>query len=145
MTSFLRWLITVSNIVFLIACNSPVAVPVSSTAQPAVMGADTLLQVVSPAGTKNFALKDLQVLPTTTITVEGKSEDGPAVLEVLKAAGITDFKEITISGSGTLTLNQEQVTAESIFDFTNRGTVKFAATNVDKASWPKDITRIEVK
>jgi len=42
--------------------------------------------------------------------------------------------------SGIITLSKDQVTAEVIFDFTNRGTVKFAATDIDKATWPKDIT-----
>lgn len=47
--------------------------------------------------------------------------------------------------SGIITLSKDQVTAEVIFDFTNRGTVKLAATNIDKATWPKDSTKIEVK
>ncbi|HSD83265.1 MAG TPA: hypothetical protein VLG46_05380 [Anaerolineae bacterium] len=143
MASIPRWLTIICVVALLAACSSSTTAPTSPAAAPA--GADVLLQVIGPNGTRGFSLKDLQALPTTTITVEGKSEDGPAVLEVLKAAGITDFKEVTISGSGSVTLSKEQVTAEVIFDFTNRGTVKFAATHIDKATWPKDITRIEVK
>ena len=101
--------------------------------------------MVAPNGAKGFSLKDLQSLPPTTITVDGKPQDGPAVLDVLKAAGITDFKEVTFTGTGTITLSKEQVTAEVILDFNNRGLVKFAATNVPQANWPKDISRIDVK
>ena len=136
------WFITVL-IVLLVACNAPGA---ASTPQaPAAAGVDALLQVIAPAGTTGFSLSDLQKLPATTITVDGKPQDGPALLDVLQAAQVTDFKEVTLSGSGSVTLARDQVTREVILDFTNRGTVKFAAMNVPKENWPKDITTIEVK
>ena len=90
-------------------------------------------------------MKDLQALPASTITVDGKPQDGPALLEVLKAAGVTDFKEVTLTGTSTLTLNRDQVNAEVILDFNNRGLVKFASTTVPQANWPKDLSKIEVK
>ena len=146
MASIPRWLTIAGIVALLAACASPAAAPATPTAQPATTAsADALLQVVGPNGANGFSLKELQALPATTITVDGKPQDGPAVLEVLKAAGVTDFKELTISGTGTITLSKEQVTAEVILDFNNRGLVKFAATSVPQANWPKDITRIEVK
>ena len=64
---------------------------------------------------------------------------------MLKAAGVTDFKEVTLTGTSTLTLNRDQVNAEVILDFNNRGLVKFASTTVPQANWPKDLSKIEVK
>ena len=143
MTSISRWLIIIGSVAALVACASPGATP---AAQPASGSSpDAILQVVGPNNTKGFSLKDLQALPAATITVDGKPQDGPAVLDVLKAAGITDFKEVTFTGTGTITLSREQVTAEVILDFNNRGLVKFAATSVPQANWPKDIAKIEVK
>ncbi len=155
MTSLHRWLSVGLLMILLIGCTAPNAGPASqSSATPnavpatpsaATPNGDALLQVIAPAGTTGFSLSDLQKLPATTITNDGKPQDGPAVLDVLKAANVTDFKEVTISGSGSITLPKDQVTREVILDFTNRGTVKFAATNVPKDSWPKDIVKIEVK
>lgn len=146
MTSFPRWLIVICLVAFLAACASSATTPAAPAAQPASGSSpDAILQVVAPNGTKGFSLKELQAMPATTITVDGKPQDGPALLEVLKAAGVTDFKEVTISGSGTITLSKEQVTAEVILDFNNRGLVKFAAAGVPQANWPKDISKIEVK
>jgi hypothetical protein len=145
-TSVYRCLSLVAGLILMAACGSAAA-PASQPGAPQVdaPAADALLQVIAPTGTQGFSLSDLQKLPATTIMVDGKPQDGPAVLDVLKAAGVADFKEITLSGAGTLTLSKDQVTAEVILDFTNRGTVKFAAASVPQANWPKDITRIEVK
>ncbi len=144
-----QWLQFVFVIALVAACNSPAA-PVTSPAAsasqpPAVSTSDALPQVIAPNGTHDFSLSVLQKLPAATITVDGEPQDGPALIDGLKTAGVTDFKEVTVSGAGSITLTKEQVTSEVILDFTNRGTVKFAATNVPQANWPKDITRIEVE
>ncbi len=144
MSSLFRVLVLSVIILTLAACSSS-ATPQTSAPQSNAPAADVILQVVAPNGTKGFSLKDLQALPASTITVDGKEQDGPALLEVLKTAGVTDFKEVTITGTGTITLSREQVTTEVILDFNNRGLVKFAATNVPQASWPKDLSKIEVK
>jgi hypothetical protein len=90
------------------AVNTP---PTGNSASPSngsgSQPADALLQVIAPNGTKGFSLSDLQKLPVTTITVDGKPQDGPALLEVLKAAGATDFKEVAISGTGSVTLSKD--------------------------------------
>jgi len=147
MSSISRWLILLCIVASLVACASPSATPAAQPAAQPASGTspDAILQVVAPSGSKGFSLKELQALPATTITVDGKPQDGPSVLEVLKTAGVTDFKEITFTGTSTLTLSKEQVTAEVILDFNNRGLVKFAATSVPQANWPKDISKIEVK
>ena len=67
-------------------------------------------------------------------------------MDVLALAGVTDFTELTISGSSApTTLTFEQVDDNTILDFTNHGTVKLATIYIPKANWTKDITKIEVK
>lgn len=92
-----------------------------------------------------ITLNDLKAMPKVKITVEGIDQEGPALLEVLRVAGVTDFKRVTISGVGSVNLSKDQVNAQVMFDFNNRGSVKFASVNVPKANWPKDITKIQVE
>lgn len=108
--------------------------------------APALLTVTLPNGsTFGFSLDDLKALPAHTITVNGSDESGPLLGDVLAAAGVTEYTSVSLQGSGEITLTKEQVTAETLLDFTNRGTVKFASTGVEKNQWPKDITQILVK
>lgn len=130
---------------FALAACAPSATPAPPT-QPAAGGGGVLLTVTGPGGvSKGFSAADLQALPQAKITVDGKDEEGPSLADVLKAAGITDFAELTLTGDVSMTLTRAQVTGDVILDFTNRGTVKLAATSIPKDTWVKDITRIEVK
>jgi|GEM_PF-1030398 len=107
----------------------------------------TLFEVVKPDGSMvGFTWNDLKKLPLANITVEGKVEEGPRLIAVLTAAGVTDFTEVNLSGtSSPVTLSRGQVDDNTILDFTNHGTVKLATTYVPKASWTKDINKVEVK
>jgi hypothetical protein len=110
-------------------------------------GKDTLFQVVKPDGSNvGFTWDDLKKLPLANITVEGKVEEGPRLLDVLKAAGVTDFSEVSLSGSASpVTLTQAQMDDNTILDFNNHGTVKFASTHIPKPQWTKDVSEIKVK
>lgn len=109
--------------------------------------ADAVFEVTTPDGRSvPFSTNELRELPLTSIVVEGKAEEGPALVEVLRKAGVDEFNQVTLAGNGaSLTLTREQVTSEVILDLTNRGTVKLAAPNVPKNDWVKDITRIKVE
>lgn len=108
---------------------------------------EALFQVIKPDGTtQDFKWDNLKKLPLARITVEGKTEEGPKLLDVLHAAGITDFEEVTLTGSTSpVTLTRDQVDDNTILDFTNRGTVKLATAYLPKADWTKDISKIVVK
>ncbi len=124
------------------AANTPAAQPTAAGGQAGA----PLFSVVGPDGKSTpFARAALEGLPQSTVEVEGKSESGPALLEVLKAAGITDFQQVTLTGDVVLALAKDQITSDVLLDFTNRGTVKLAATSIAKNKWVKDITKIEVK
>ncbi len=96
----------------------------------------------------DFTMDDLRKLPAVSVVIvgTGSTQFGPKLRDVLKKAGITKFKKVTLEGTRDepkkATLTSKQVTDETILDFTNRGTVKLATTSIPKSGWPKDITRI---
>ncbi len=106
-----------------------------------------LFQVIKPDGSKvGVTINNLKTLPLKQITVEGKIEEGPGLLDVLKSAGVTDFKEVALTGSSSpATLTREQVDNNTLLDFTNHGTVKLATTYIPKPNWTKDVAEIVVK
>jgi hypothetical protein len=108
----------------------------------------TLLVVVKPDGTEvGFTWDDLKKLPLAQMTAEGKVEEGVRLMDVLAAAGVTEFTEVSLTGSSSpATLTFDQVKdATTILDFTNHGTVKLSTNYIPKANWTKDVARIEVK
>ncbi|MCL4529073.1 MAG: hypothetical protein M1282_06640 [Chloroflexi bacterium] len=106
-----------------------------------------LFQVVKPDGTKvGLTMDDLKKLPLAQLTVEGKLQEGPKLMDVLNAAGVTDFTEVTLTGSASpVTLTRAQVDENTILDFNNHGTLKLATTYVPMPDWTKDISEITVK
>ncbi len=106
-----------------------------------------LFQVIKPDGSKvGVTINDLKTLPLKQIAVEGKVEEGPGLLDVLKFAGVTEFKEVALMGSSSpATLTREQVDDNTLLDFTNHGTVKLATTYIPKPNWTKDVAEITVK
>ncbi len=106
-----------------------------------------LFQVVKPDGTKvGLTMDDLKKLPLAQLTVDGKLQEGPKLMDVLNAAGVTDFSEVTLTGSASpVTLTKAQVDDNTILDFNNHGTLKLATTYVPMPDWTKDISEIAVK
>ncbi len=118
--------------------------PAPTAAQPA---SGALFQIIKADGsTFDVMLDAVKALPLAQITAEGKVQEGPKLMDILALAGVTDFSEITITGSSApTTLTRAQVDDNTILDFSNRGTMKLATTYTPKASWTKDITQITVK
>jgi hypothetical protein len=127
-----------------VAMAGPTVVP--STAPAAAVPAQALLTVTLADGSqKPFSMADLKQLPAITVNLDGVDQNGPALLEVLKAAGVSDFTSVTVSGVSSLTLNKSDITAETLFDFSNRNTIKLASANIAKDKWVKDVTQITIK
>ncbi len=150
---------------FLSACSSsptPVAVdlqPAPVTHTPAADGPKTpqalqptavsgmLFVVILPDGSSvDITLAQLKSLPLAQLTVDGKTQEGPKLMDILTLAGATDFSEVLLEGSSSpATLTREQVDDNTILDFNNHGTLKLATTYIPKANWTKDISKIIVK
>ena len=130
----------------LTACGAGLAPATAMATAPAAQ-AVALFRIVKPDGAElGITLSDLHGLPAAQITVDGRVEDGPRLSDVLKLAGVTEFSEVTLTGSASpITLTRAQVDDNTILDFTNRGTMKLATTHVAKPDWTKDITLVTVK
>jgi hypothetical protein len=131
------------------ACSSaPVAdAPKTPRALQPTPLSTALFQVIKADGSSvGFTWDDLKKLPLANLTVEGKLQEGSKLSDVLKAAGVTDFSEVSLSGSASpVTLTKAQVDDNTILDFNNHGTVKLASTYIPKPQWTKDVSEIKVK
>ncbi len=132
--------------VVLAACAS--TTPAQPSASTPSAGVGLLeFQVVKADGSKFAVTLDaLKKLPIANITVDGKVQEGPKLLDILTLAGVTDFTEVTLTGSASpVTLTRAQVDDHTILDFNNHGTLKLATTYVPMPDWTKDISEITVK
>ncbi len=129
---------------FLSACGSS-ASPAATEA--ASVSSLALFQIIKPDGTKfDVTLEAVKTLPLAQVTAEGKVEEGPYLSDILALAGVTEFTEVTLTGSSNpATLTFDQVDENTILDFNNHGTMKLASTYIPKANWTKDVAEIVVK
>lgn len=108
--------------------------------------AGALFRVIKPDGSAvSFSVDDIKALPLAQYMAEGKVEEGPALLAVLEAAGVTEFTEVIVSGpKSSQTLTRQQVDEQTVLDLTNRGTVKLSGPALAKVDWVKDVDIIVV-
>ena len=135
-------------IILLAACTSNTDEPKTPQALQPTAVSTALFQIVKPDGTSfGVTLDALKTLPLAQVQADdGKFEEGPYLSDVLALAGVTDFKEVTLTGSSNpVTLTFEQVDENTILDFNNHGTMKLSSTYVPKAEWTKDVAEIVVK
>jgi hypothetical protein len=141
------------SILIIAGCTTPSAAgsnpsgPKTPQALQPTAVSTTLFQVIKPDGSAvGVTINDLKTLPLKQVTAEGKVEEGPGLLDVLKFAGVTEFMDVSLTGSSNpTTLTREQVDDNSILDFNNHGTVKLASTYIPKSNWTKDVAEITVK
>jgi len=97
-----------------------------------------------------FDVEELRSLPARQITMDGEVQEGPPVLDVLKAAGVTEFKSLTVIGlglrdSGRLVLDAADVDGDVLLDFSLRGTVKICGPEIAWEDRVRDVERIEIR
>jgi hypothetical protein len=140
-------MLTLTFCLLISACAPAANTPKTPPALQPTPGNDVLFQVIKPDGSSvGFTWDDLKKLPLANLTIEGKVEEGPKLIDVLKAAGVTNFSEVSLNGSSSpVTLTKTQVDDNTILDFNNHGTVKFASTYIPKPQWTKDVSEIKVK
>ncbi|MCE9645745.1 MAG: hypothetical protein K8S20_07070 [Chloroflexi bacterium] len=117
------------------------------TPWPTRAATDALFQIVKPDGTKFAVTLDaIKALPLAQVSADDKVEEGPYLRDILALAGITEFTEVTLTGSSNpATLTFAQVDQNTILDFNNHGTMKLVTTYIRKANWTKDVAEIIVK
>ena len=92
----------------------------------------------------------LEAIGMRSVKVQGGAEQGPPVLDVLRRAGVTDFKSITVLGtgardSGRLDLPRSDIGPDTVLDVAKRGTVKIVGPAIPWAKRVRDITEIQVQ
>lgn len=127
------------------ACAAPAEESVATEA-PADTSNVLFVIIRADGSTYNATLDALKALPLAQVQAEGKVEEGPYLKDVLALAGVTEFTEVTLTGSSSpATLTFEQVDENTILDFNNHGTMKLSSTYIPKAEWTKDVAEIIVK
>jgi hypothetical protein len=99
---------------------------------------------------RTFELEELRALPARQIKMQGEVQEGPPLLDVLRAAGVTEFTSLTVTGlglrdSGRLVLRAADVDEDVLLDFSLRGTVKVAGPEIAWEDRVRDVERIEVR
>jgi hypothetical protein len=135
------------GIMLLSACGSAANETDAATA-PIEASAENVLFIINRAdgSTYDVTLDAVKALPLAQVQAEGKVEEGPYLKDVLALAGVTEFNEVSLSGSSNpVTLTFEQVNENTILDFNNHGTMKLSSTYIPKPEWTKDVAEIIVK
>lgn len=106
-----------------------------------------LFTLTRPDGsTMDFTSDMLKALPQGTILLAGTPNEGPILTEIINAAGVTDFTEVTLTGSkGAVTFQKAELTDKYLLDFTNRGTLKPVWLNAPQPTTVGDVNAIALK
>ena len=131
----------------MVACASQTDGPKTPQALQPTAVSTALFQIIKPDGTRfDVTLDALKTLPLAQVSAEGRVEEGPYLSDILALAGVTEFQEVTLTGSSNpVTLTFEQVDKNTILDFNNHGTLKLSSTYIPKGEWTKDVAEITVK
>jgi hypothetical protein len=98
----------------------------------------------------SFDLAALQAIGVRSVVVQGGSEQGPALLDVLRKAGADSFSAVTVIGAGThdkgrLDLAAADIGPDTVLDVAKRGTVKIAGPRIPRDKRVRDIKEIQVR
>ena len=99
---------------------------------------------------RTFDLEELNVFPAKQIMMQGELQQGPPLLDVLEAAGITEFTAVVVTGvglrdSGRIELRREEIDRGVLLDFSSRGTVKICGPEIAWEDRVRDVERVEVR
>jgi hypothetical protein len=97
-----------------------------------------------------YNLEQMRALGTRRVWMEGKLEEGPTLLGVLRASGVTSFESVTVRGmglrdSGVIELARSQIDDDVLLDIAVRGTTKLCGPNIAWADRVRDVELIEVR
>lgn len=92
-----------------------------------------------------------EAVPFIDAAIEGDSQKGPRLLDVLAASGIEKWQTAEVIGMGEgrtfevgLEISSAEVDDGWVLDVTNRGTLKLAADNLPRQQWVRDVGEIRI-
>lgn len=97
-----------------------------------------------------FDLAGLRAIGERSVVVQGASQQGTALLDVLHKAGAGDFSAVTIVGAGTrdkgrLDLAASDIGQDTVLSPAKRGTVKIVGPQIPRDMRVRDIVEIQVR
>jgi hypothetical protein len=97
-----------------------------------------------------FSLEDLRAMESRSVVMQGQLQEGPALLEVLRQAGVQEFDTVVVRGmalrdAGVIELGRDEVDEDVLLDFAIRGTVKLCGPQIGWTDRVRDVEEIEVR
>jgi hypothetical protein len=114
---------------------------------------DVVLRVVvSDALAADWTLAALEEsVSFTDVDIDGDTQSGPRLLDVLAASGVEDWQTAEVIGLGEgrtfevgLDIAAADVDETWVLDVTNRGTLKLAAEGLARDQWVRDVGEIRI-
>ncbi len=114
---------------------------------------DVVLRViVDDALAADWTLDGLEeAVPFTEMDIDGDTQNGPRLLDVLTASGVDDWATAEVIGMGEgrsfevgLDIDAADTDEDWILDVTNRGTLKLAADDLARDLWVRDVGEIRI-
>jgi hypothetical protein len=106
--------------------------------------------VVGDEVVRDWTLDELEAeTDFADVTIEGDTQSGPLLVDVLAASGVNDWETGEVLGMSegrvvdvTLDVESTSVDETWVFDVTNRGTLKLAAVDLPRNRWVRDVGEI---
>jgi hypothetical protein len=121
------------------------------TAATTPMADDVVLRV-SQGGEvlEDWTMAELEAaIPFAEFELDGTAQNGPLLLEVLAATGVTSWETAEVIGMGEgrafevgLDITAAEVNEGWIFDVTKQGTLKLATADLPKQQWVRDVVEL---
>lgn len=144
-----RWALPVVLLVLIGACGG------SADDDPELdpPAEDVVLRViVGDARAADWTLADLEEsIPFVELDIDGDTQSGPRLIDVLAASGVEDWQTAEVIGMGegrAFEVGLDVVAADVddgwVLDVTNRGTLKLAAEALARDQWVRDVGEIRI-
>jgi hypothetical protein len=105
-----------------------------------------LLRVLLPGGRSvPFTLHQLRALPQATLEIAGAQASGPTLEEILEAAGVGEFRTVTLVGKSSVNLSSNDISPKVILRLTDHSRLDLAGETIPPSEWVRNVYEIRVR
>lgn len=146
-----RWVTMIMALALIGGCGGGASADDAPTLEPPAD--DVVLRViVGDELAADWTLADLEAsVSFAEVDIDGDTQSGPRLLDVLAASGAEDWKTAQVIGMGEgrvfevgLDIARAGADDEWVLDVTNRGTLKLAAPALAREQWVRDVGEIRI-
>ena len=141
----------IASVLLLAGCSrlKPASTPMpqSLTATAATM-APPITVVLADGSSVTMLYSTVSHLPLQTLTISGKTEQGPSIPEFLAAAGVTQFTQVTLFGlyDKSLTFTRDQLNDNIILALREHAmAVNLESPNIPVDQWVLHVFKVTVQ